>query len=93
MKQYRKKSQEGLQDIGSYLDEDINRWAFPEMPPIANASNEEEVCSELIHLTDGSGYRESLEARCRPWYDKYHSEKVVLDRLRGIYRSVLESNR
>ena len=73
-----------------YVDEEINRWAFPEMPPVANVRTEADIATALERLTDGSSYRSSLESACRTWYDRYHSEAVVLERLEQIYGSVMD---
>lgn len=71
-----------------YLDPEIHRECFPEMPPVANVGSEQEIFEGLSLLNKESsrfgqqGYR---------WYDQYHSNRIIADRLIGIYASVLDT--
>lgn len=72
-----------------YLDAEIHRECFPEMPPVANVRSEQDIFEGLSLLDKESsrfgqqGYR---------WYDQYHSNRIIADRLIGIYASVLDAN-
>lgn len=73
----------------SYVNEEVHRWCFPEMPPILNARTDEDVCQLLGEITNPQHAREVSRASVR-WYDSYHSMAVVADRLLDATRSAIE---
>lgn len=63
-----------------YLNEDVHRWCFPQMPPVLNARTEDEIYAGLLRATD-SAYRAQIMLDGVAWYDAFHSESVVGARL------------
>jgi hypothetical protein len=63
-----------------YLNEDIHRWCFPDLPPILNARTPEEVLARLRNMLD-EGAAKALGALAGAWYRRYHSLDVVTGRL------------
>jgi hypothetical protein len=72
-----------------YLNKAIHAWCFPQMPPVLNARTLEEVQVELIAAS-----RRAIEGRPGEeavlWYDRYHSEAVVVGRLLDSLAACLE---
>lgn len=62
-----------------YLDEERHRWCLPEMPPLLNARTPEEVFDGLAALYGEPGLRDDLVRRGREWYERYHSNRVIVD--------------
>jgi hypothetical protein len=60
-----------------YLDEEVHRWCFPEMPPVLNARCPDSVAHGLKRLREEPGLAIHLQARGRAWYDRYHSNDVI----------------
>jgi glycosyltransferase involved in cell wall biosynthesis len=75
-----------------YVNEDVHRWCFREMPPVLNAQTEEDVCRLLEEVTIPERAREIGEASAR-WYDEFHSMKVVAERLLDAGRSAIEGHK
>jgi len=72
-----------------YINQHLHEWCFEEMPPIINASNPLEVFEGLKRICLDKAGTEKLIADGRIWYDKYHSNKVIVKRLSEIYEKVL----
>ena len=72
-----------------YVDEDIHKWCFPEMPPVINAQTAEQVYEGLKQAYYDRGWLEDLANQGREWYEKYHSNAVIRDRLIAYYEDVL----
>ena len=71
-----------------YVNESIHRWCFSEMPPIVNADSSDTVHAGLCRLAD-EGYRRELGAAGRAWYDKHHSNKIIIEGFSRAIRDVL----
>ncbi len=74
-----------------YLNEDLHNWCFDEMPPVINCSNPEDVFQGLKRLYEDSHWTSQLSADGRRWYEKYHSNKVIVERLLDGYKRALDS--
>ncbi len=72
-----------------YLNEDMHRWCFPELPPIINARTPEEVFDGLKRAYEDRNWLQQLSELGQQWYDAYHSNALVRDRLTSLYRDVL----
>ncbi len=72
-----------------YLNEEIHRWCFPELPPVLNARIPDEVFERLEHFSADTGFRRELEEKGRDWYLRYHSPQVVVERHIEMYASIM----
>ena len=73
--------------VAIYLNEDLHRWAFSEMPPIFNTRTSQQVLDAMVSLLDPAQAR-AVSAACRAWYDGYHSLSVVAGRLMDSFLHV-----
>ena len=71
------------------LDCKIHEWCFDEMPPAINARTQDEVFEGLRKLYTSKEWAQKLCVKGKEWYEKYHSNRVVLERLTKVYREVL----
>ena len=72
-----------------HLDEAGHRWAFPETPPVMNASMPEEIAAVLTRGYDDRAWLRDLGRRGRDWYARCHSNDVVRRALLDTYADVL----
>lgn len=72
-----------------YLNIELHRWCFPEMPPVLNVRTSEEIFEGLCRLYRDEGYRDMLGQSGKAWYSKWHSSSKVVNSLVDIYRRVL----
>ncbi len=72
-----------------YLNEQMHRWCFDEMPPVLNTRTPDEVFGGLRQLYEEPGFASTLSQRGADWYRKYHSNQVIANRLIGAVRDVL----
>jgi glycosyltransferase involved in cell wall biosynthesis len=61
-----------------YLDEARHRWCLPEMPPLINAREPDEVFAGMRRLYESDEFRRELIERGRGWYERYHSNEVIV---------------
>ena len=73
-----------------YLDEEIHRWCFPEIPPIINACTPDEVYEGLTKAYQNAGWVQELADRGLRWYQDYHSNAVIFERFMTFYQDVLK---
>jgi glycosyltransferase involved in cell wall biosynthesis len=76
-----------------YLDEEIHRWCFPEMPPVINARTPDQVYKGLKRALEDPSWLADLAQKGKTWYQKYHSGAVIQDRLSSFYEDVLNKQR
>lgn len=76
-----------------YLDEDRHRWCFPEIPPFVNVKESDEIASALDMLCSSAQTRLDIATKGREWYVKYHSNEIILDHFREVFRSLSASNK
>ena len=74
-----------------YLDEDIHRWCFPEMPPIINTRTSEQVFEGLKHAYEDQEWFHQLGEQGKKWYQTYHSNVIIRDRLIEFYNDILDN--
>lgn len=67
------------------LDEDIHRWALPEMPPVENVKSPEQITAALVHLYTDEAFRRARGDQCFDWYYKYHSARRIRSDLISTY--------
>jgi hypothetical protein len=72
-----------------YLDEQLHHWCFDEMPPVINACNEKEVFEGLIKAHFDQLWANENFNTSKAWYAKYHSSKVIIEKLSIAYREAL----
>ncbi|MEE9572399.1 MAG: glycosyltransferase, partial [Candidatus Neomarinimicrobiota bacterium] len=75
-----------------YLDNNIHEWCFEELPPVINAKTPEEVYVGLAKVYTDKEWAVQLADKGRSWYSKYHSNKIILEKLLTVYKEVLSSN-
>jgi len=75
-----------------YIDEEMHRWCFPEMPPVLNVNNPDKVFLVLVKAIEQPKWFAKLAADGKLWYQNYHSNSVILNRLEGFYSDVLTKN-
>jgi hypothetical protein len=72
-----------------YLDEHLHHWCFDEMPPVINACNEKEVFEGLLKAHFDKLWADENFNTSKEWYAKYHSSKVIIEKLSTAYREAL----
>jgi glycosyltransferase involved in cell wall biosynthesis len=72
-----------------YLNEEIHKWCFEEMPPVINAKTEQQVFDGLKKLYTDKEWAKKISQDGIKWYEKYHSNKVILEKLVSCYEKVL----
>jgi hypothetical protein len=73
-----------------YVDEEIHRWCFPEMPPIINARTPDEVYQGLTKAYKSPGWLQKLAEQGLRWYHDYHSNAFILERFMAFYQDVMK---
>lgn len=71
------------------LDEDVHRWCFDEMPPVINVSRPDQVNDGLKAIYLDSAKADMLAESGRSWYEKYHSNKIIVNKLISTYGKVM----
>ena len=71
-----------------YLDEDRHKWCFPEMPPVLNVQDPEDICAALTRVYQDREFREKLIADGKRWYMKYHSNRVIAERFVSVFKRI-----
>jgi glycosyltransferase involved in cell wall biosynthesis len=74
-----------------YVNEEQHRWCFSEMPPVMNARTPEEVFDVLSRAYTDHNWRAELGQSGKRWYERYHSNAVIREKLIALYEEVLES--
>lgn len=73
-----------------YLDVSKHEWCFPEMPPVCNVKTSEEVFQDLSKIYLDKNWSDHLCKAGREWYERYHSNQVIIERLLFAYKRALE---
>jgi hypothetical protein len=68
-----------------YVEPEMHRWCFDELPPVVNARSAVEIFDALKRIYTDVSYRAKLTEQGTSWYHKYHSETVVRARLARFY--------
>jgi glycosyltransferase involved in cell wall biosynthesis len=71
------------------FDAEVNRWSFPEPPPIVDARTPEQIYNELRRLAGDADEREKLGVLGRRWVERHHGWRLVVERQLAIYEEVL----
>jgi glycosyltransferase involved in cell wall biosynthesis len=73
-----------------YLNEEVHKWCFPEMPPVISAFTDAEIANRLMELLDASPEeRRVLGLRGRAWVEHYHGWELVAEKHRRMYEEIL----
>lgn len=70
-----------------YLNEDQHRWCFPELPPVLNVRAPDDVFESLRRLHQDPGHMRAVSEESRRWYQTYHSNELIAQKLLGVYRN------
>ena len=76
-----------------YLNEEVHRWCFKEMPPVINTKTPEDVFQGLKKLYEDSDWREKLSSEGQVWYQEYHSNQVIASTLSHVYKQIWENRK
>lgn len=74
-----------------YVDPELHSWCLPEMPPIINARTVDEVFAGLKRAYQDPQWLRELGTQGRSWYEQYHSNVVIRERLGEMYQEALAS--
>jgi len=77
----------GLPVITKYKHK-INKWAFPERPPLLAAEDEDSIFSFLKSLACNYNAYKDLSSYAREWIKKYHSKNVVKQKFDEVKKIV-----
>lgn len=69
---------------------ELHTWCYPELPPAIHAWDEASICNSLENLIDNKEYRKEVGEKGNQWFTKYHSSKVVIDKMIDLYISIAE---
>jgi glycosyltransferase involved in cell wall biosynthesis len=72
-----------------YLDPRCAQWCMPEMPPVVNARDEQQVFDGLTRLYRDASYTQELIDSGKAWYQKYHSNAVIVRTFMEAFGQVL----
>lgn len=72
-----------------YLNEEVHRWCFPQMPPVLNVHDPEDICDALVTATRQE-YRAFLKSSGPAWYKQFHSECIIAGRFLDSLGQVLQ---
>ncbi len=72
-----------------YLDPEVHRECFDEMPPILNAKTSDDVFSQLSFAFANKKKIEEIGLLGKQWYQRHHSNDVIASKLINIYSRVL----
>ena len=72
-----------------YINENDHKWCLKKIPPILNAKSTKDVSSLLYKAYYNKEWLEKLAYKEKIWYDKYHSNNVIFNKLDKIYKSII----
>lgn len=72
----------------SFINEELHKYVYEEMPPICNARDSSEVKQQLEYLKHNE-IRSRIGKQGYNWVIKYHSPKIFSQKINCIYKSVL----
>ncbi len=75
----------------TFINKELHEKVYPEIPPVVNAKNSQEVYLKLIELND-KNFRISLSDKGKDWVTKYHSPVLIVSQLKIIYESILNDD-
>lgn len=78
--------------ITSY-DDEINRWAFPEKPPLIACLSADEIASALMRFGSNEALRVEIGELSRQWTLAWHSRRVVAKVLQTAMETAIDHRR
>lgn len=75
------------------LNEELHRWAFPELPPVLNVKTPDEVADALLVMATDRARALETGQRGIAWYHRHHSNQLILERLGRVARTVAEASK
>lgn len=76
-----------------YLNNDMHKGVFSELPQVLNCKIPEDVRTCLERSYFDEDFIQEIKVRGLEWYKRYHSSALIADKLISIYQKVLKSNR
>ncbi len=67
---------------------ELHTWCYPKLPPAINASSEDEISKILSNLLENKSYRMKIGESGFDWFVKYHSSRIVIDKLTDVYKTI-----
>jgi glycosyltransferase involved in cell wall biosynthesis len=71
-----------------FIDEELHKKFYPEIPPIMNASTEEQIYEKLVQLIEDDSLGRKIGKRSREWLLKYHDIEKIMKKYIFIYNAV-----
>lgn len=81
--------QAGKPVLASY-QHSSNKWMFPNKPPIIYTRNKEDIVRNIKHLLKNPKYANKIGKEGEEWFKKYHSKKIVTEKLIRSYEKLLK---
>lgn len=69
---------------------ELHAWCYPELPPAIHAWDEDSLSTNLKGLIDNEAYRKEVGEKGFQWFKKYHSSKIVIDKMIDLYVDIAE---
>jgi glycosyltransferase involved in cell wall biosynthesis len=68
---------------------EIHEWCFPELPPVVDAREPEQIYQALERLAGDEEERARLGRSAREWVERHHGWRLVVERHLSIYEEIL----
>jgi len=72
----------------NYIDTELFKKFYGEIPPILNAETEEQIFDTLNKLADDKSLRKKIGVESRSWLIKHHDVKKIIKKYIHLYESV-----
>jgi len=76
--------------VMTYLNEDLHKQLYPEIPPVVNVNNAEQVYENLELLKDKK-ILNSIGKKGKDWVSVFHSPNRISEKLKIIYEGILNN--
>ena len=71
------------------LNVEVHRWCFDDMQPVLNVQTSDQICDALKSLYETPSLCNEISVKFYKWYQKYHSNRVIVEKLCSLYQNVL----
>jgi len=71
-----------------FINEDLYKKFYQEMPPILNANTEEKICVKLSELIEDNMLCKKIGKRSKEWLMKYHSNEKTIKKFIYVYDAI-----
>lgn len=74
----------------SYLNEELYKKIYGDIPPILNARTESDIYDSLVQLMSDDKMHIRIGKESRNWLLKYHNPDTVINKYINLYKSILD---